>query len=314
MAGILTIAKKEFTDHVSDSTFLLIFTILLIVMVAGALYQVESLQNYRYNVKYPAWMLDTYMLQLLITYQLSSLGALLALAISFNSINKERIEGNLKVLLSYPIYRDKIILGKLLGGVAAITVSIITSTAIAFSIVIYELSLPISVDLLLRIAAVVGMGIVLLTFFLCLGTAVSTTIRDTSTSLLILLIALGLMQGEPLAMMLVMISSLAPQFFKAADFLSLQYGANWLRWGTASTPTDIFTYQGYAWLSPVESYRHLCENLFRFWTNPRFPLDSSPVTFLEQLSSSVGLAATPVLFTVATFILCYVLFTRRDIA
>jgi ABC-type Na+ efflux pump permease subunit len=37
MPGILTIVKKKFVDHVSDRTFLLSFTILLISMVAGAI-------------------------------------------------------------------------------------------------------------------------------------------------------------------------------------------------------------------------------------------------------------------------------------
>ena len=45
MPGVLTIARKEFKDHVSDKAFLLCFAALLVAMVGGSFYYIQHVQD-----------------------------------------------------------------------------------------------------------------------------------------------------------------------------------------------------------------------------------------------------------------------------
>jgi ABC-type transport system involved in multi-copper enzyme maturation permease subunit len=249
-----------------------------------------------------------YMHEFLIT-QISSLGALLAVALSFNSINKERIEGSLKVLLSYPIYRDKIILGKLLAGILVVALATSASMAISFSIMVYYMSIPVTIDIILRLVAITGMGIMLLTFFLCLGTAVSTVIQDTATSLIMMLLVICLFRGETFAMALVMASSLFPSFFSLT--MSNQYYLSGSIFFTTATTGWDSLFRTYVWMTPVETYHHFCFNIFTLYSGWG---SSNYLSFGEQLSKNLDLVAYLMVFTVAAFIASYILFSRREVA
>jgi len=315
MPGVLTIAKKEFVDHVSDRTFLLCFGILLVIMVGGAFYQVWWIQNGGISTELAAWKYFPWMLQAELTGQLSFLGALVAIALSFNSINKERTEGSLKVLLSYPIYRDKIILGKLVGGFLVVSLVTVASLTISFSIVLFHMSIPLTMDLFLRITTVITMGTVLLVFFLCLGTAISTVVRDTSACLMILLLVTSLMRSDTLTMVLVIVSSLFPHSVAIPGGLNwLQYVASWGSWRYTGGSLDVL--RNYLWASPVEAYRNFSEAVFNLGSvqGHRGGQIFIPISFQEQLIRNLDLVAVLILFTVATFIASYILFTRRDIA
>ena len=301
MAGIATIAKKEFVDHVSDRTFLLCFATLLLVMTGSAFYQV---QRYSGITVQPAWLQIPEYLHLYLTTQLSSLGALLAIALSITSIQKERTEGSLKVLLSYPIYRDKIILGKLLAGALVLTLVATASTAISFSIMAYYISIPLTIDFLLRVAAITAMGIALLTFFLCLGTAVSTVVHSSAASLMILLIAVFLLRGETLFTAVIVMSRLFPGFSTAS--IPFYQGGSY-----AFTTAGYGVFRSYALASPVEAYHNFSQEIFKFlpsWGS------STRLTFEGQLFKSIDLVAVQLAFTACAFIACYLLFTRRDVA
>jgi ABC-2 type transport system permease protein len=64
---------------------------------------------------------------------LSFLGAILGIAMGFDLVTKEKESKSLKILLSHPIYRDEVINGKALGGVAAlfIALAIVLSLSLA---------------------------------------------------------------------------------------------------------------------------------------------------------------------------------------
>jgi ABC-2 type transport system permease protein len=301
LPGILTIAKKEFTDHVSDRTFLLCFATLLIIMTGSAFYQVQSYSGITVQ---PAWLQIPEYLHIYLTTQLSSLGALLAIALSLTSIQKERTEGSLKVLLSYPLYRDKIILGKLLAGALVLTLVATASTAISFSIMAYYMSIPLTIDFLLRVAAITAMGVALLTFFLCLGTAVSSVVRSTAASLMILLIAVFLLRGETLWTAIIVISRLLPGFSTIS--IPFYQGGSY-----AFTTAGYSIFRQYAWASPVEAYHHFSWNIFKFIPSLG---SSTRLTFEGQLFKCIDLIAVQLAFTAIAFIVCYLVFTRGDVA
>lgn len=319
MPGILTIARKEFKDHVSDKAFLLCFAALLVAMVGGSFYYIQRVQdsnitwsgrgdNISEDSAWKFWSL--YLVEWNIG-QLSSLGVLVAIALSFNSINKERTEGSLKVLLSYPIYRDKIILGKLLAGFLVLSLVTIATMTISLSIVMFFLSIPLTVDFFLRIAGTTLMGIVLLTFFLCIGTAISTVLRDTSVILLSLLLVATLLRYENYKSIVmtitILLSGLGVDLLRPGGYTRYMYRM-WY---------DDEFYRFYSRLSPVESFLKLSERFFNFgkiYERSPYGTEQDFIPFQVHLLGNLDLVAIPILFTVAAFIACYILFTKRDVA
>src|SRR4030042_1392425 len=122
MTQLTAIIRKELSDTVSSKSFILCLVALNTFMVLGGL---NAGNTYiKYTTVYRYWFFTGIdpKIQIFNTIttemvsQITTLGAIVAIAISFNSINKERSEGSLKVLLTYPVYRDQVILGKLLAG------------------------------------------------------------------------------------------------------------------------------------------------------------------------------------------------------
>jgi ABC-2 type transport system permease protein len=320
MPGLLIIAKKEFVDHVSDQTFLLCFGALVFAMVVSAHYQTYMLRiNLLWGLstgneywKNASWFDQPNLLTQTVITQITTIGVLLAIVLSFNAINKERTEGSLKVLLSYPIYRDKVILGKLLACSILLTLVVSASMASAFGVIIYYLGIPLTLELTARMALTTVMAILMLLFFLGLGIAISTILTDTSTIIIVLVLVACLLNSETVAMV----------FGVVANYVGLTTGAfdpkniiNFVSafqnsWTNGYWPPSLATY---ARFSPVESFRIFTENIFGL--NYQLPNgDILPLTLDQNLMRSLDLIAIQIVWMTAVFILSYVLFQRRDLS
>jgi len=206
MAGMFTMAKKEFTDIVGEKKFLLIFATLLIVTCVsayqGGLQYAESQSTTGtttqssgqggapgggFMMMGSAQSLSRSLSSMIENFSL--VGGILAIAISFDTINNERQKGSLKTLLSYPIYRDSIIYGKYLGGLfVIIMVSTITFLG-AMGLFISVTNIALTVDTITRLAVFFGITIVYMAIFLAIGLLLSIVLPSPSTSLLASVIA-----------------------------------------------------------------------------------------------------------------------------
>lgn len=326
MPGTLTIARKEFVDHVSDHTFLLCFGIFLVAMVASTFYQLDQIYQLMAYIAPTVGFLEkelwrdpevSEMLQTVLASQLSTLGVLVALTLSFNSINKERVEGSLKVLFSYPISRSKIIMGKLIAGLAVVTLVVIASLTISFGIEMYYLTIPLTEEVFLRLAAVTVYGIVLLAFFLSLGTAVSIIVKDASTTLLILLIVAVLLQPDFVAMTLVTLAVLMPRSVTYNAGSNVQYySPGMLSWQMPSVLWWL--HKDYLRMTPIVAFRTFSGNIFHFQNvYPYYTSRTSPqiitLPFDWLLTQNIPLLVAPILYTIGAVMSCFILFNRRDI-
>lgn len=115
--------------------------------------------------------------------------ALLAIAVGFDLITREKEEGSLKSLLSHPIYRDSVINGKSIGAIAVLTMAMGAMFLITIAIVLFFQVVP-TIDDLLRIASYFLMALLLCLAFFAIAMAASTIAKDSSTSILY---ALGLL-------------------------------------------------------------------------------------------------------------------------
>ncbi len=130
LARLITISKKEFSDHITSRRFLLILFITCIVLgvsaANGATDYYNALESYENgNAGY------LYLPSILLVFNritnaigMDGLGAIIGIAIGFDLIAGEWEGRSLKTILSQPVYRDELINGKAIGGI--LTLAIIT--------------------------------------------------------------------------------------------------------------------------------------------------------------------------------------------
>ncbi|HEY3274499.1 MAG TPA: ABC transporter permease subunit [Methanocella sp.] len=125
---------------------------------------------------------------------------LLAIALGFDLITREKEEGSLKSLLSHPIYRDSVINGKTIGAITVLVAAMGATFLITIAIVLFFGVVP-SVDELLRIAGYFIMALVVCLAFFAVAMAASTIAKNSSMAVLytlgIVVILAGLTQFSP---------------------------------------------------------------------------------------------------------------------
>jgi len=106
--NVLVIAQKEFADIIASPFFLIltatytliVFTFSYRSVLLGQYSGVESILMSAFSN---------------ITKQVGWLAPLIGITLGFDTVIRERKSGSLNVLLTHPVFRDNIILGKLLG-------------------------------------------------------------------------------------------------------------------------------------------------------------------------------------------------------
>jgi ABC-2 type transport system permease protein len=115
---------------------------------------------------------------------MSLFGPMVGLVLGFDAVNRERNQGTLSKILSQPIYRDEVILGKYLAGL--VTVSILF-TALGLMLVglgLMGVGLVPTADEVLRLLAFLVLSIVYVGFWLALAMLLSIVFRSVATSAL----------------------------------------------------------------------------------------------------------------------------------
>ncbi|MFA7199119.1 MAG: ABC transporter permease subunit, partial [Methanoculleus sp.] len=148
---LLNVARKEFSDHITSRRFIIILALFLVISAVSIHDGIEnynnSLESYNEQLQrmeefqdpYTSWMPQKptimYVFISMMSY-MAALGGILALAIGFDLVSKEKESRSLKTLLSHPIYRDEIINGKVLGGVGALGFAMGLALALAVAMLL----------------------------------------------------------------------------------------------------------------------------------------------------------------------------------
>ncbi len=326
MAGITTIAKKELLDIFSERKFLLIFGTLLIVILVSTF---QGAMNYssqqsatgttffRGNATGPgdeqqprrsieigsSASLSSAFSSMVTNFSL--VGGVLALAISFDTINGERQTGSMKTLLSYPIYRDKIVYGKYLGGLAVVAIVTAITFIAGIGLFVAFSGLSITLDMVLRLGMFFAVSLVYMAIFLGIGLLLSIVMPQPSTSLLAaMIIWLASIQLIP------NIGYAIAQVFYP---VRMSFGG-----GTPSfsTPMGFDTVRGViSALSPSTTYEQIVNNLL---TTSRLEFSSGNIATVSiTLGQSLATSAPYVIYFaglfIAIFAAAYFTFMRQEI-
>lgn len=185
LTGLKALFRKEFADHLRSRRFLIL--LLLIggtgfASLYGAISGLGDVQdsNYLFLSLYttsgnsiPSFMSF-----------IALLGPIIGLALGFDAVNSERAGGTLNRLVSQPIYRDSIIIGKFLAGTAVIAAIIYTMGIAIGAVGVIVAGVKPSGEEVWRILVFLTFTVVYVAFWLALSIWFSVVCRHAATSAL----------------------------------------------------------------------------------------------------------------------------------
>ena len=188
MHGILTIFRKEMEDYFSSTRFLLIFALIIMVGVITTSMVGMAIQEEVKGMAKPTLlflMLFTSTGKLFSFVQfIGFFGPLIGIILGFDAISRERSQRTLSKLLSQPIYRDSVINGKFLAGVATISIVLVAIVLIVSGLGIRLIGVIPGQEEVLRLAVYVIASILYISFWLGISILFSVVFRSTATSAL----------------------------------------------------------------------------------------------------------------------------------
>jgi len=178
MAGTMTVASKELRDQFGSKRFLILLG-LIVVLGSLSAYQGVDYVGSSFVYIFSGARMSFSFIQIMVFF-----GPILGLALGFDSVNKERTNGTLSMVLGQPIYRDSVINGKFIAGAVALITLAFSTIAIMCGITIPMLGFAPTLEEALKIGALTMLTTVYLLLWLSLGILYSVVFKRTSTSIL----------------------------------------------------------------------------------------------------------------------------------
>jgi ABC-type transport system involved in multi-copper enzyme maturation permease subunit len=114
--------------------------------------------------------------------------SLVALLFGFDAVSREKEEGTLKLTLANAVSRSSLLLGKWAGHFLCLAVPFLLVTGLGLALMSFDPDLRLSGGELGRLALILAAGLVYIALFLSLGLLVSSLVRRSATSLVVLLL------------------------------------------------------------------------------------------------------------------------------
>ncbi|HHY93792.1 MAG TPA: ABC transporter permease subunit, partial [Firmicutes bacterium] len=186
--GLSAIFSKELADQVRGIRFTIMFLLVgvtslsAIYVAAQSIRQTVGQQGSEY-VFLRLFTTGSSSLPPFIAF-LSFLGPLVGLAMGFDAINAERNRGTLSRLLSQPIYRDDVINGKFLSGIASLAMMMFSLGLLVGGLGLLLTGIPPSAQEVVRVTLYLIVSVVYVAFWLALSILFSVLFRQSATSAL----------------------------------------------------------------------------------------------------------------------------------
>jgi len=199
---LLNVARKEFADQITSRRFIIILALFLAISAIGIHIGIENyntlLDSYNQQLQYmqdseapyASWMPEKPSIMLVFSAMMSymvSLGSVLAIATGFDLVSREKETRSLKTLLSHPVYRDEIINGKALGGIAALGFAMVLALAISFAMLLIFSIVP-TVEESLAILVFGAVSLLFLLGYFAVALTMSTVAPESGSALIYTLV------------------------------------------------------------------------------------------------------------------------------
>jgi ABC-2 type transport system permease protein len=183
--GLGVVTRKELSDHLSSVRMLVIE---LLVVVTGVAIVLVSLQQIRdVTAEDPFLLLRVFTRSgegISFVFVLTLLVPLIAIGLGFDLVNSEYNQRTLSRILSQPIYRDALLFGKFLAGLATIAISLTALWMIVLGLALATLGVPPNGEELLRALLMLFVTIAYAGVWLALAMLFSVLFRSAATAAL----------------------------------------------------------------------------------------------------------------------------------
>lgn len=308
--GWRIVAAKELADHLYSGRFIVLLAVLGIATAAAVFAASGGIRDVAADAEaITALFLKLFTVTIdpvpfpLIIF-VSFLAPLLGVMFGFDSVNGERAQGTLPRLLSQPIHRDEVILGKFVAGVSVIAIMLTALVLFVAGIGIFRLGVTPSLPEISRLFVWLVFAIVYVAFWQGLATLVSVRTSRAATSALV-----------PVAIWLVLALFGSFIFGAVAGVISPDDGTNAGRLANARTE------QAVSQVSPITLFEQGSTVLLDPETRATGLLtleqvDRAIVSELN-LAQSLGIVWPQMVFllamTAAMFALAYVSFMKQEV-
>ncbi|HEU0230889.1 MAG TPA: ABC transporter permease [Burkholderiaceae bacterium] len=309
--GLAAVTLKELADHLSSAR-MRVLEWLVVLTAAAALY--GALQTIRQTTSSDPFVF----LRLFTSTQaplpsfasiLGFLIPLVAIGLGFDAVNGEYSRRTMSRILSQPIYRDALLLGKFIAGLATLAISLVCLWLLLIGSGLLLLGVPPSAEEVARSLMFLVVALAYAGVWLAVSMLFSTIFKSAATSALV---SLGLWLF--LALLWPMLAPAVAHLIAPPDLMSMLAGQpslHTLHWQQALeriSPTQLFGEAVVAILSPMTRslgpvFLHQLEGL----------VIGAPLPLAESLSivwpQIIGLIAGCILL----FAITYIVFQRQEV-
>ena len=188
MAGAIVIFRKELADHLTSYRLYIIAILVYLIAISVSYSSVmqiwkELIRTSGANVFLRLFTTQGGLVPSFLGF-MAFFGPLLAVLLVFDAVNRERSQGPVGIILSQPIHKDSLILGKFAASSAVIMLVISTVIIIVTGIGIATLGTLPTLEEVLRLTAFFIITSVYLSFWIGLGLFYSIIFRREGTSAL----------------------------------------------------------------------------------------------------------------------------------
>ncbi|MDR3154638.1 MAG: ABC transporter permease [Deltaproteobacteria bacterium] len=317
------VIRKELADHFGSARFLIIMS--LIFMVSFLLTHLAGQGIRDVLAEGGNTYLEGRTFLLLFTAPaaffslavfLSIFGPLMSIVLGFDSINRERNQGTLSKILSQPIHRDEVILGKYLAGLITIAVTLASLLLLLTGMGLLGVGVVPTFDEARRLFVFFLLTLVYMGFWLGLSILVSIVFRSVATSamaaaaLWILVIFFLPVLSQAAASALAPFSDPArPRAEEIAAYSQVHKAVNMV------SPTGLYNQAGAALLDPThrgsdQAFRIAMMSRVDRYLLARF---QGGIAFGQSMLIVMPDILLLLCFSILTFLLSYVVFVRQEV-
>jgi len=190
-AGWRVVAAKEFGDNIGSIRFVILLVIIGLACVGAVVTAAGSLRDAATEASQtpsPFLLLFTFAPQdqtiPAFVALVAFLGPLLGIAFGFDAVNQERADGTLPRLISQPIYRDDVVNGKFVAGLATIGVTLVILVAVTSGVGILRLGITPSAGDVVRMLVYLVITLAYIGVWLAFAVLCSVLLRRAATAAL----------------------------------------------------------------------------------------------------------------------------------
>jgi ABC-2 type transport system permease protein len=304
--GVGVVFLKEVSDHMTSARMRVLELLAVLTAFAALYLAIQQIKEVTAEDPFLFLRLFTTAREPLPSFInfLSFLVPLMAIGLGFDAVNGEHSRRTLSRILAQPIYRDALLFGKFLAGLATLTISLLALWLLVVGLGLYTLGLPPSLEEVARIFLFLLVTIAYAGVWLALAMLFSIVFRSAATAALV---SLGLW----LFLTLIwpnLVPVLVLALFPSDDQSTLVFAAQML---LRLSPNMLFAEVVAALLNPATRTFSMTIPIeqalqLRHAVPGALPLGDSLLLAWPQI---VGLVAAAILL----FVIGYVIFQRQEV-